>query len=156
MTNNAGMWTILAWYSQSAARRIWFYGLEHDRLIIEVIAIRAKFLEPSCYWTVINCVFTFRTTNTFGYVMTQLVKHKFLNLTTLHIYLYGFQIAHGAKKCTTCQHTHYHYGLNCFYRVIYAPWTHTYQNIAKPLTRPSIYIFMFLIQISSRPVEFFG
>ena len=53
-------------------------------LIVEIVAIQAKFLEQSGYCTVISVTFTFQnTTNGFGCfhgIMAQfkLVKHKFL------------------------------------------------------------------------------
>ena len=78
-----------------------FKGLEHNLgilnfrptwpcLMVEVLATRVKFLEPFDYYTMINCTFTFCTTNVFGFfrsVMTQfeLVKYKFF--TTLHVHI---------------------------------------------------------------------
>ena len=83
----------LAWYSPIATHQIFCYGLEHGFgilgfrstwpcLVVEVLVIRVKFLEPSGYCTVINCTFTFGPTNIFDYIsgiMTQfkLMKHKF-------------------------------------------------------------------------------
>ena len=41
-----------------------------DFLMVEILATRAKFLQPSCYCTAINCAFTFHTTDVFGYFST--------------------------------------------------------------------------------------
>ena len=65
----------VTWYFPSAICRL--YGLEYDlwihnfsptwaRLIVEVFATQAKFLKPSCNCTLINCAFTFHTTNIFS------------------------------------------------------------------------------------------
>ena len=50
-------------------------------LIIKILETGTKFLQPFTYSTVINCIFTFRTTNIFGCVMAAFehVKYKFLN-----------------------------------------------------------------------------
>ena len=56
--------------------RICFYGFKYGLrihtfrsiwpcLIVKVLVTWVKFLEPSSYWTVINCTFTFQTTNAF-------------------------------------------------------------------------------------------
>ena len=37
-------------------------------LVVKVLAIRAKFLQPSGYYAMINSTFTSRTTNVFGWV----------------------------------------------------------------------------------------
>ena len=36
-------------------------------LIVELHTTRAKFLQPSSFWIVINCTFPFRLTNVFGW-----------------------------------------------------------------------------------------
>ena len=65
------------WCSPCSTLWICFYGLEHSLkihsfrptspcLIIEVLATWVKFLERSAYCIVINCTFTFHTTNVFG------------------------------------------------------------------------------------------
>ena len=123
VTNHARLWDAeLTWYWLSAIWQICLYGLEHclriygfrpkwSCLIIKVLAIPSKI-----FWA-INCVFTFQTTNCFGHfydVMAQfeLVMHKFLNFTTLHIHLYGFQILHAMKQYTICWCTNYHDSTN--------------------------------------------
>ena len=65
--------------------------------IIMVLTTRAKCLQKSGYCLLNDCAFTFCTTNvfdSFGCVMSQFqhVMHKLPNLTTLCIYLCGFQI----------------------------------------------------------------
>ena len=96
----------------------YLFGLQHDlristfrppwlSLIVEVLATRAKFLEPSNNWTVIDWAFSFLTTNVFDSfhgVMTyfQFVKRKLPNET-----LCGFQIVYGMKQYTTWQRTNY-------------------------------------------------
>ena len=84
----------LTWYSLSVSH--WLdYGLEHGLgiygfrstwpcLIIKVLATWVKLLEPSSLFSVINCIFTFCTTNVFDClcnIMAQfkLIKHKLLN-----------------------------------------------------------------------------
>ena len=76
--NHSRLWDAkLAWYSPIATWWIYLYDLEHSQgnhvfrltwpyLIVIVLATRAKFFEPSGYWTEINCTFTFCTTNIFG------------------------------------------------------------------------------------------
>ena len=82
----------LAWYSTSITRRIRLGGLDRGLrilgvsriwhcLIIVVLEIRAKFLEPFGYWTVIKCTFT--------------------------VLPWGFQITDGLKQCIRCQRTLY-------------------------------------------------
>ena len=113
--------------------------------IIKIVETQVWFLKPSGYCTVINCPFIFYTTNVFqcfSSVMVQFVfvKYKFLNLTILHSQ-YGFQITCGVKQCT-CQCTNYHNTTNHYFgHVIYIPQTSTYQNIAKLLTHPIIFIY---------------
>ena len=101
MTISIGPWDAeLAWYSPGATQQIGLYGLEHSHrirgfrliwpcLIVKVHATWAKFLEPSGYCTVINSTFDFHTKNVFDCfcnVMARLepLKHRLLNLTTLH------------------------------------------------------------------------
>ena len=119
--------------------------------LIKVLATQVKFFEPSDYCTIINCAFTFCTINIFGcfcdiVAQFKLVKHKFLNLITLHIYLCSFQITHGwsntryvstptTTTLTTTAGTFH--SLNCFGHIICIPQTSMYQNIAKLLTHPS-------------------
>ena len=142
--NHTRLWDIeLTWYSPSAFHWICLNSLEHCLIIhsfkptgpsltFEVLATQAKLLQLSSYYTKINCACTFHTTNVFG---------NFVQKTTLHIHLYGFQNhthewsnAHVNKPTTAGT---YH-GLNCFDHVIYALQTSTYdQNIAKLLTHSS-------------------
>ena len=145
--NHTGLWDAkLAWYSPDATHQICHYGLEHKLrihgirptwpcLIIEVLATWVEFLQPSGYYTTINCAITFCTTNVFWgsfhgiMALFKLIKHKFLNLSMLHIHLCSFQITHAMKQCTMCQHTNYHnttksqhvpfHSLNCFSHIIY-------------------------------------
>ena len=80
--------------------------------IILVLVIRAKFLEIFTYCIVINCVFTFRTTNVFSCFFSvlakfDLVKNKFLNWTTLYVDLCSLQ-SHsewGNSKCVSAPTT---------------------------------------------------
>ena len=100
-------WTVRCWCHLILCYSL--YGLEHDLkihtwtyLIIEVLVTLVKFLEPSGYCTVNNCLFTFHTINVFGCfhnTMAQftLIKHKFLSYTWLHVHLCGFQIPHKWK-----------------------------------------------------------
>ena len=67
-----------------------------------------RFLRPER--TVINCVPTFHKTKVFSYfcgvmVGFELIRHKFPNLTPLHVHLYVFQITHGVNQCRTSEHT---------------------------------------------------
>ena len=114
MMNHPRLWDAkLAWYSQCATSWICLNSLDHDLrihgfrpcLIIKILATQTKFLEPSDYWTVINCTFPFCSTlvfDCFSSVMARfkIVKHKFLNLTALYVHLCSFQIAHGVMQCT--------------------------------------------------------
>ena len=110
VSKHTGLWDVnLTWYSLTTTHQIWLYGLEHSLgihafrpiwscLIIKVFTAWSKFLQLSAFCTVINCVFTFCNTNVFGClhsILTQfeLVKHKFSNLTMLHIHLWGFWIS---------------------------------------------------------------
>ena len=77
VTNHTGLgYAKLAWYSPRATRRICFNGLVyvhgiHDFrpawlcLVVEIQTTSGKRLQPSCYFTEINCIFKFRT-NVFG------------------------------------------------------------------------------------------
>ena len=85
----------IAWYSLSATYWIQFKGLKHGlgihgfkstwhSLIDKVLTTWTKFLEPSGYCSVINCVFIFDTINVFccfGGVIAhfQLIKYKLPN-----------------------------------------------------------------------------
>ena len=87
--------TKLAWYSPSATFLICLDGLKPSLgicgckptwpcLIAKVFATQLKFLNPSGYCTVINCIFIFCTTNVFSCFSSvmahlELVKHKFRN-----------------------------------------------------------------------------
>ena len=96
--NHTRLWNpVLSWYSPSATCWIYIHGLEYSLgnhsfsttwscLIVDVLASPEKFPEPSSYWTMINCAFTFRSTNVFfgcfcGDVIAQfeLMKLKFPN-----------------------------------------------------------------------------
>ena len=78
VTIHSGLWDAeLTWYSPRATRQICLYDLEHGRgiyafrpiglwLIVKVLAIWLKFLQPSSYCFVINCAFTFHTTTLGG------------------------------------------------------------------------------------------
>ena len=94
VTNHNRQWDAeLIWFSLSATHQICIiYDLEHGFIItwpclmVKVLTTRAKFLEPSDYCNIINCIFTFRTTNVFHYLCSiatqfKLRKHKFLNYT---------------------------------------------------------------------------
>ena len=93
VTNHLGLGDAkLAWYSPSTTC---FYNLKFSlgifsfrttwpSLIITALANKEKFLEPSNYCVVINCIFTLCTTNIFGCIhsiMAQftLIMHKFAN-----------------------------------------------------------------------------
>ena len=95
-TKFTGLWDAeLSSYSPIATPWIRLYDLEHclgihafgptrPCLIVEVIATQAKFLQSSCYCTVINCANTFSITNIFGCLRSliaqfELVKHNFSN-----------------------------------------------------------------------------
>ena len=114
MTNQTGLkcWAFLIFSEYhspdlSLWLGVWVHGLRihgfmlaWSCLIIKVHAILKKILESSHYCTVINY---------FHYVMAHfnLMKQKFLNWTTLHIHLCGFQITLWMKQCTIDQHTNY-------------------------------------------------
>ena len=117
MMTHSGFW------STSDPLQAYPYGLKHGFrptgtcLIIKILATWEKFIQPSEYWTVINCALTYCITNVFCClcgVITEfdLVKYKFSNLTTLHIDLSSFQIACRVQKCITYQHTNYHNTVN--------------------------------------------
>ena len=72
----------LAWYSPSAthrrkASRIHEFWPTWLCLIIDIIATRAKFYEPSYYFTVTNCAHTFCTIKVFVCFRFELANHKF-------------------------------------------------------------------------------
>ena len=80
---------LLAWFS-SRRFAIDVHKSNWSCLIVQVFAIQEKFLEPSSYYTEINCNFTFSTTNVFGCFdginsQFESVKHSPLNSTTLYI-----------------------------------------------------------------------
>ena len=91
-----------------------------------------------------NIKFTFHITIVFSCLhrfksMIIFVKLMFPNKTTLHVYMWGFQIPHRLKSCITCQCTNYHnttnymstyHDLNCF----------SHNNLAKLLTPSGINI----------------
>ena len=87
------------------------------RLIVTILAI---WNEIS--WTIwlLYCdhrAFTFRILNTFGCLLDvmdgfELMKHKFVNYTILHVYMCGFQITYGVKQYITCQRANYHATIN--------------------------------------------
>ena len=62
----------------------------------------------------LNCFVTVQWwTNIFGcfhgtMALFEFIKHKFLNLTLLYIYVCSFQITQGVKQSTSCQHTNYY------------------------------------------------
>ena len=88
---------------------------------------------------------------------SKLVKHKFLNQTTLHIHLWGFWITHREKQCTSepvSQLPWYHHPqwlpsmawtTSITYYMYCKLQTKIYQNIAKLLTHPrTSFIFWIL------------
>ena len=74
----------------------------------------------------------------------------------LYLHMNGFQITHGVKQCTMCQHTNYHdttnHGLNCFNHVIYTQHKLAHTKILQNLWLPlvcvcvcaRIYIFVYI------------
>ena len=79
VTKHTELWDAkLAWYSPSAAHQIYPRDLEHSQRIHIFLATQVKFLEPSGYCTVINCTFTFCTTNIFGCFCGIIVKFKLI------------------------------------------------------------------------------
>ena len=139
VTNFTGLGdTKFTWYS------LWFCfsGLDHGLrihgfkpnwpcLIIEGLATRERFFEPFGYCTVNNCFFTICTKcvfHCFHSVMAQFELIKFMNYTTLHVYLCGFQITYKVKQGRMCQYTNYRgtvYCLNFFRYVMYVLQTST-------------------------------
>ena len=123
VTNYTGLWdTELAWYSPSTTRWICFYGLEYNNTIH---AFRSTWPLPerrgscplnensSTIWLQYCDKQRFRLMFFFFFLVAsedvfELVKHKFQNRTTLDVHVRGFQIAHGVKQCTACQHTNFH------------------------------------------------
>ena len=98
----------------SSERGLGIHGFRSTRpcLIVEVHVIRAKFHQSFCYCTVFICDFTFHATNVFGcfhgvIAQFEFLKHKFLNLTSLHVHLCSFHIIHEVKQCATCQRINY-------------------------------------------------
>ena len=69
--------------SESSFRPTWPY------LIIKVLATQAKFLHPSDYCIVINCIVIFHTINVFGCCCSVMVQ--FEPLSMLHVHLCDFQ-----------------------------------------------------------------
>ena len=80
-------------YSPSATQQIFFCGLEHGLrintlrstwpcLIIKVLAAWVKFLKPSGYCVVINCTFTFSTTNVFTCCPGVIAQFKLVNISS--------------------------------------------------------------------------
>ena len=133
--------TFMAWniVSEASFKSTWPF------LIIEVLAIQTKFFEPSASYTMIT--FTFCTTNILvvsPVAQFSLLKHKFPNLTMLHIHLCCFQITRMKQftvNTSTTNDTTSH-SLNCFSHVIFIPQTSMYyQNIAKLLTHSSNTLF---------------
>ena len=91
------------WTVRCPAHRICLFGLEHNLgnqkkiffawpcLIREVLVTSAKFLGSSGCCAVIISLFFFWGGGPWHYGLVQnYIKHKFLNLTKLHIYLYIF------------------------------------------------------------------
>ena len=147
------------------ASMVWSTASESTALI----ATREKFLELSRYCTVINCTFTFRTANVFGYfrsVMDQfeLVKQKFPMKTTLNVHLCSFHITRRKKMLNVSAHqipwytillitADMFHGLSCFDHMINASQTSIYyQNIAELLTYFSMIIHF---QLLRHPMETF-
>ena len=110
----------LIWHSLSATHHICLYGLKHGFgthpfqptwpcLIVEVLAMQVKFLIV--LWSTTPSSFTqqmFLIASAAVGSICELIKHKFLNKTTLHIDLCSFKTTQRVKQCTTCQHTNYH------------------------------------------------
>ena len=121
MMNHTRLWDAeLVWYSLKTTQWICYILRIHDFkptwqcLIIEVLATQGKSLELfGGYFTMINCTVTYCPTNIFGcfhnvIVQFELIKHKLLHKTMLHVHLYGFQITHRLKQCIVCECINYH------------------------------------------------
>ena len=97
VVNYTRLWDVeLTWYSLWATHQICPQGLEHSLrihnfrptwpcLIAEVLITQAKFVKPSVYCALINCIFTFCAkcfffvTSTVSWPSSELIKCKFLN-----------------------------------------------------------------------------
>ena len=155
VTNNNGQQEArLAWYSPIYSHPIFLYSCESSfrltklYLNIEFRKTWVKFLQPSSYYIVINCVFTVHATNIFGRfrgirAQLELVKYKFSNKITLHVQLWGLEITLRVKQCTKRQSTTYHDTTNCsgYHSTIstasVAPQISMYENFTKLLTHTS-------------------
>ena len=128
MTNHIGLCdTELAWYSLNATHRICLYSLKNSIgihsfkptwhcLLVKNFATRVKSLNHLVTVQRSTTPWSF-TEHIFGcfhsaVAQLELIKHKFPNSTTLHVYLCGFQIADGVKQCTTYQCTNYYNATN--------------------------------------------
>ena len=112
VTNHIGLWVAkLTWFafmaSSTASLRIHCFKPTWPYLIIDVFAIKVRFLEPSGYCSLVNCHLL--CNKYFWLLMAhfKLLKYKFPNYTTLYVHLCSFQISHGVKHCMF-QCTNYH------------------------------------------------
>ena len=118
-------------------------------LIIKILA--TTFLEPFGYYTVINCVYTFHTTNAFSCICGVMAQFKFLNhkfpnwnmfICTLfksHIQWSNAQRVSPPTTSILPTTAGTYHGSNCFCHMINTPQISMfYQNIAKLLTHSSI------------------
>ena len=121
VTIYTGQWNAeIARYSPRATRRIWKTASESTVLVLPDFAWSSIFLPlgrnflnhlTTVLWPTASSPFAKQMFcfffGCFSGLMVQfeLVKHKFLNWSMLHVYLYGFQITFEVKQCTTCQRT---------------------------------------------------
>ena len=129
-------------------KRIWHWITSKDWYAIEPNP--TKFLEPSDYFTVINCIFTFCIINVFAcfggvIVQLELAKQKFPNKTTIHCAAFkshseGNNAQHISALTWTIPPTtpgNLH-GFIWFGHVIYVSKNSTHQNMAKVLTHSRV------------------
>ena len=135
LTKPTGLWDAkLTWYSLSATDWICLYSLGHSLsihdfmltwplIIIKVLVTWEKFLEPSGYSAVINCIFTFHRTNIFWLFLQHYGPvwiHKAQVPKLLHIQLCGFQITWNKAMHTNFHNTTNH-SLKYFDHMRYMP-----------------------------------
>ena len=107
------LWVLLTGFASMASTAL--ESIVFGRLdLIWFLKSEPNFLEPFGSCTVIDCASTFSHDKCFWLLplhsdpIQTHIKHKFLNYTELHVHLCGFQITHGTKQCTMCQHIKYH------------------------------------------------
>ena len=119
VTNHTGLWEAkLTWYlpnlslASSTVLESMLFGLPYFVWLLRVLQTKQNLLNHLSTVEGLNkpspfAQQMFLVTSVVSWLSFQLIKHKFLYQTTLHIYLCSFQITY-RKSNAQCQCTNYH------------------------------------------------